>query len=218
MKNEISKRLKEVIEYKKISYTVLQQLTGIPKSAIQRYASGDTEKLPIDRVIVLAKVLNVSPKYLLGWEPFKEMQNEQAMSDFFPIAYYEIQNYEAGEFSVNCVYVPKKFIEKKDNLIALKLADDSMNHIFPPNSIVIIEKISSFDDIDDGTIVSVMIHDKCFIRRVYFDKEISIFLADSSNKKYVPITEKASQVTIFGKVIWHMNPDNISDYYDEMPK
>lgn len=218
MKNEISKRLKEVIAYKKISYNTLQQLTGIPKSAIQRYAAGDTEKLPIDRVIILAKVLNVSPKYLLGWEPYKEMKDDAALTDFFPIAYYEIQNYEIGEFSTSCVFVPKKFIDKRENLLALKIMDDSMNHIFLPDSIVIVEKIPLEEPIADGTIVSVLIEDQCYIRRVYFDKDSCTFLADSSNRKYVPVTEKTSHVTIFGKVIWHMNPDNISDYYDEMSK
>lgn len=71
MENNISERIKKAIEGKGISYQALQEKSGIPKSAIQRYASGDTEKLPIDRVVKIAKALSVSPGYLMGWEDSK---------------------------------------------------------------------------------------------------------------------------------------------------
>ena len=46
----------------------LQEKTGIPKSAIQRYASGHTDKIPIDRVKKIATAMNVSMAYLIGYE------------------------------------------------------------------------------------------------------------------------------------------------------
>jgi transcriptional regulator with XRE-family HTH domain len=65
--SDISKRLRECIE-NKYSYKELEKLTGIPKSAIQRYASGTTEKIPMDRLGSLANALAVSTAYLMGWE------------------------------------------------------------------------------------------------------------------------------------------------------
>ena len=47
------------------SYGELAKRTGIPKSALQRYATGETEKIPLDRVETLARVLGVSPQWLM---------------------------------------------------------------------------------------------------------------------------------------------------------
>lgn len=47
--SEISKRLLQLIEDNDISYGELSKKTNIPKSALQRYATGETEKIPIDK-------------------------------------------------------------------------------------------------------------------------------------------------------------------------
>ena len=48
--SEISKRLLQLIEDNDISYGELSKKTNIPKSALQRYATGETEKIPITRI------------------------------------------------------------------------------------------------------------------------------------------------------------------------
>lgn len=53
---------------KNISYGELSVMTGIPKSALQRYATGATGKIPLPRVELIAQALGVSAAYLLGWE------------------------------------------------------------------------------------------------------------------------------------------------------
>lgn len=67
MSSEISKRLQEVIEKSKYSYTEIEKLSGVPKSAIQRYASGNTTKLPIDRIKDICEAIGASTQYVLGW-------------------------------------------------------------------------------------------------------------------------------------------------------
>lgn len=62
-----SERIAEAVKAKKITFVELSRLTGIPKSALQRYASGETDKLPIDRVALMAKALDTTPAYLMGW-------------------------------------------------------------------------------------------------------------------------------------------------------
>lgn len=66
--SDISKRLYNSIQENGFSYGELAKMTGIPKSAIQRYATGLTPKIPMDRLQVLAGVLGVSAQYLMGWE------------------------------------------------------------------------------------------------------------------------------------------------------
>ena len=62
------KRILELIQEQRISYSELEKLTGIPKSALQRYATGETEKIPLDRLPVIAKALHCSAQYLMGWD------------------------------------------------------------------------------------------------------------------------------------------------------
>lgn len=66
--SEISERILEIILNKDISYGELATTTGIPKSALQRYATGQTEKIPIDRLEKIAKAIGTTTAYLMGWE------------------------------------------------------------------------------------------------------------------------------------------------------
>lgn len=64
----IADRILSLITEKDISYGELSKATGIPKSALQRYATGETLKIPLDRVQKIAKVVGVSPAWIMGWE------------------------------------------------------------------------------------------------------------------------------------------------------
>ena len=66
--NSISNRILRLVEDQNLSYGVLSALTGIPKTALYRYATGETDKIPLDRLELIAKALHVTPAYLMGWE------------------------------------------------------------------------------------------------------------------------------------------------------
>jgi len=66
--SEVGDRILTLLRAKKMSYGELSAATGIPKSALQRYATGETEKIPIDRIENIAIALNTTPAYLMGWE------------------------------------------------------------------------------------------------------------------------------------------------------
>ena len=51
------------------TFEELSQKTGIPKSAIHRYMSGETEKIPLDRFEALCKALGLDASSILGWKP-----------------------------------------------------------------------------------------------------------------------------------------------------
>ena len=75
------KELTELIEKIKLrrlelglSYQELSDLTGINKSTLQRYETGFIKKVPINKVQIIAKALNVTTGYLMGWENNKENQ------------------------------------------------------------------------------------------------------------------------------------------------
>lgn len=63
-----SEKILNLMSKLEMSYGDLSKLTKIPKSALQRYATGETKKIPIDRIEAIAKALECPVKYLLGWE------------------------------------------------------------------------------------------------------------------------------------------------------
>ena len=67
MQNKISQNLKQAIDKSGLTLIELEKKTNISKSAIQRYASGITDKIPIDAVMAIADVTNVPAMELMGW-------------------------------------------------------------------------------------------------------------------------------------------------------
>lgn len=62
-----SLRLKQAIESSGFTYRELEEKTKISRSAIQRYASGATAKIPMDAISLLSEQIGVSPAYIMGW-------------------------------------------------------------------------------------------------------------------------------------------------------
>ena len=72
----ISERLLAILNEKGLSYGELANLTGIPKSALQRYATGVTRKIPLDRIEAIADALAVPAAEILGWDTAVDYSNE----------------------------------------------------------------------------------------------------------------------------------------------
>jgi transcriptional regulator with XRE-family HTH domain len=87
-----SERIKLLIEQSGQSYQELEKYKGIKKSSLQRYASGITEKIPLDVIERLSTYFNVSQEYLMGWSESEKMlsreesqltEGEQALISLF---------------------------------------------------------------------------------------------------------------------------------------
>lgn len=76
--NDIAQRILNIMAEKKISYGELSKATGVHKSALQRYATGETDKIPIDRLELIAAALGVNTEYLVGWEDAKPILSNDA--------------------------------------------------------------------------------------------------------------------------------------------
>lgn len=66
--HDIMKRMKSRREMLNMSYQTLSEKVGISKSTLQRYETGYIKNMPVDKLGEIAKALNVSPAYLMGWE------------------------------------------------------------------------------------------------------------------------------------------------------
>lgn len=215
VQDKIKKRRKEL----GLSLEDVAKALNVNKSTVLRYESKSIEKMPIDVIPPLAKILRCSPEYLMGWEDDKLKPINIIFDDYFPLHY--CTNLSAGSPTElleaepdAVVYVPIKFQSRKKRLHAFQVNGTSMNNVIPDGSIVVAEEVPD-TVLKEGTIVVAWINGEATVKRIYPGEHQVTLMPDSSDKGHHPIIINADeeQVYILGRVIWHMNPDNISDYY-----
>lgn len=107
----IGHRIKERRKALKMSAEELGQRLGKDRSTIYRYEKGDIENLPLDILEPIAKALETTPQYLMGWE---EMQkNNDTIADVV----MRMQTDEVFFAAVKAMYDLDK--EKLSSLLAL---------------------------------------------------------------------------------------------------
>lgn len=93
-------RLSERINQIGVSYPELAKLSGISKSCIQRYATGGTKEIPVEKVKALADALDVDFLWLLGYadnDSDDKTRNEERL-----FSVYAIRCEENGKTYVGC--------------------------------------------------------------------------------------------------------------------
>lgn len=77
MENNIGSRIKELRTLNGLSQEELGKRVGVQRAAINKYETGVVENIPIKTIERIAKALDVSPTYLVGWN--SENSNPLAM-------------------------------------------------------------------------------------------------------------------------------------------
>lgn len=165
--DDIAKRLLETIQKRQMTYGDLATKTGIAKSAIQRYATGETKKIPLPRLEALADALGVSAAYLMGWDepsPARPLPTGllPVVKRRIPIlghvaagvpimAEREYEEYEDDTYGISCDYV-------------LRVEGDSMEPRVQNGDVVYVREQP---DVDDGQIAVVGVDDSVTLKVVY---------------------------------------------------
>ena len=199
--SDISNRILNIILAKEISYGELSERTGIPKSALQRYATGQTEKIPIDRLEKIAAAIGTTAAYLMGWAdsatlpsnviPMPEMRKIPllgAIACGAPILaeehiedYVDIPKHIPADFALTC---------KGDSMINARIFDGDIVYI------------RQQEEVANGEIAAVLIDSEATLKRVQlYEDHISL---EPENPQYRPIVlwgEEMNTVRILGKAI-----------------
>lgn len=202
---KISQRILKAIESSELTYRDLSKLTGIPSSTLQRYASGQTEKIPIGKLESIAKATGVTAASLMGWEdapspPIPKAANIEPLPRFKKIplvgtiacgepilAEQNIEDYVLcpaninADFSLRC---------KGDSMIGARIHDGDIVYI------------RQQPDVENGEIAAVMIEDEATLKRVY--KKGSSVILQPENPAYEPLVfvrEEINQIRILGKAV-----------------
>lgn len=225
----IGDTIKLLREERRLSQQQLADTLKVGRSTISMYESGS--RIPEDETKEqICDFFNVDMNYLYGKtntrNSYRENKSVQELDvkikfdDYFPLHY--CTNLSAGSLEElldndpdAIVYVPIKFQLRKNRLHAFKVNGTSMDNVIPDGSIVIAEKVDNALDLKDGTIVVAWVDNGATVKRLYAKESSVTLMPDSSDKSHRPIDVnlETSPIQIIGRVIWHMNPDDIAKIY-----
>lgn len=221
-----AERLRELRNEKKMTMKDLADKLSLTEQAISMYERN--ERRPnFEKLEEIADFFNIDMNYLLGKSIIKNSYASELteipldniiFDDYFPLHYWS--GLSAGSFEElieaepdSVVYVPITFQNKKKHLHAFKINGTSMNNVIPDGSIVVSEdNYNNAIKYTDGTIVVAFMDGTATVKRLYSGEDSITLSPDSTDKSHMPIiVPKDKELVIIGKVIWHMNPEDIAE-------
>ena len=197
----VGQRIKNRRKELGMSADKLAELINKNRATIYRYEKNEIENMPYDVIEPLAKVLNVSPAYLMGWEeratpldslPIKKIPVVSQISAGLPI--YSEENL------IDYTYIATKNLNVDKELFGLKVSGDSMDKEFKDGEVVIVEKDSV---VENGQIGVVQINGyNATVKRVRYNDDQLILLPESNNNEHLPqVYNSSDDVKIIGRVV-----------------
>ena len=195
---KFSDRLNEAMKRYNISATELCNRTGIPKSAMSQYRSGAFEP-KADRLSLLAKALNVSEAWLMGYD----IEPNATFTPFIQAPLYESISAGLGTTKSEPIGTHPCVVhnqEEAENTLCVIVEGDSMSPKIENGDIVQIRQQRS---VDSGDIAAVLLdNEDYFVKKVEYGTDYIRLI--SINQNYKPITLKGAEVQrcfVLGKVV-----------------
>lgn len=184
------------------------------RATIYRYESNDIEKLPTTVLEPLAKVLRVTPAYLMGWDDTQKDDVDTLMSRYDNIRPVKLKRFPLlGEIACG---EPIFADEDKESYImtdmdiradfCLRAKGDSMigARIYD-GDIVFIREMPM---VDNGEIAAVIINDEATLKRVYYFPEKGKLILSAENPTFEPLVyvgEELNEIRILGKAVYFLS-------------
>lgn len=196
--SNVGQRIFKARKRRKISRKEIADFLQVHETTIKRYEDGNTKKLPTDRLEKIAKYLNTSIEYLMGWEEEQKPKGLQipvlgTVAAGIPISAVEdILDYEE---------VPQSW-ESQGEFFALKIKGDSMEPKIDDGDVVIVRQQSDANSGD--TVIALVNGDDATCKKLQ-KTENGIMLV-STNPNYLPMFYSNEEiltkpVVILGKVV-----------------
>lgn len=200
-----SDRIKSLIEQSDKTYLELERITGIKKSSLQRYASGATQKIPLDAIEKLSQTFGVSQSYLMGWSDSPEDSILTPIDGITSIKKKRLPllgDIACGEpiYADECFNGYVAADEDLEADFCLRCKGDSMvgARIFDGDIVFIRRQ----PDVDDGQIAAVYIDGEATLKRVYKFPGRLILRAENPSFAPIEVTESSCDtVLILGRAV-----------------
>lgn len=203
---EMSERIKERRIFMGYTQEELGEKLGLQKSAIAKYENGRVENIKRSVIANMAKTLECSPSYLMGWDEEDKIisldNTYQIKLKRFPIL---------GEIACG---IPKYTNENRESYVmagtdikadfCLRASGDSMiNARILDGDIVFIRKQ---DMVENGDIAAVVINteSEATLKRVFYYQDKALLILKAENPAYEDLifqNEELNQVHILGKAV-----------------
>ena len=93
--NNMAAKISKLRQEKNLTLEEMAQKVGVSKSTVLKWESGSISNMRRDKIAKIAKALNVSPVYLMGWD---ENQNDLDDQSAPPDYYYNKEVRELADF------------------------------------------------------------------------------------------------------------------------
>lgn len=196
--NNVGQRIFEARKRRKISRKEVADFLQVHETTIKRYEDGNTKKLPTDRLEKIAKYLNTSIEYLMGWEEEQKPQGFKipvlgTVAAGIPISAVEdILDYEE---------IPQTW-KNQGEFFGLRIKGDSMKPDINDGDTVIVKQQTTANNGD--IIIALVNGDDATCKK--FEKLDNGIMLISNNSEYSPMYFSNEEVitkpvVIIGKVV-----------------
>ena len=196
--NNVGQRIFEARKRRKISRKEVADFLQVHETTIKRYEDGNTKKLPTDRLEKIAKYLNTSIEYLMGWEEEQKPQGLKipvlgTVAAGIPISAVEdILDYEE---------IPQTW-KNQGEFFGLRIKGDSMKPDINDGDTVIVKQQTTANNGD--IIIALVNGDDATCKK--FEKLDNGIMLISNNSEYSPMYFSNEEVitkpvVIIGKVV-----------------
>ena len=203
-------RIKQRREQLGISQTELAECIGTSKQNLYKYENDIITNIPSDRVEALAKCLDTTPAYIMGWnEPDRKLDVE-ALFKFDNIVPISTKRFRLlGDIACGKPITTNEekelYVEAGANISAdfcLRAKGDSMigARIYD-GDIVFIRKQEM---VDNGEIAAVIIEDEATLKRMNYYPEKDLLILKAENSRYEDLVytgEQLDHIIILGKAV-----------------
>ena len=179
---------------------------GVSPATIYRYEKGDIEKVPVDIFAELAKILQTTPAYLMGWEEKPEPKKPTIPPGFEPMPKMKkiplIGSIACGE-PITAEQNIEKMVDVPENIrcdFSLTCHGDSMVDAGIHDKDVVYIRIQP--EVENGEIAAVRIDGEATLKRVYYNPGTLTLMP--ANPAYAPMIYTGPQleeVHIEGKAV-----------------
>ena len=179
---------------------------GVSPATIYRYEKGDIEKVPVDSLAELAKILQTTPAYLMGWEEQPEPKKPTIPTGFEPMPKMKKVPL-IGSIACGTPILAQQNIEKivdvPENIrcdFSLTCHGDSMVDAGIHDKDVVYIRIQP--EVENGEIAAVRIDEEATLKRVYYSSgALTLMPANPSYPPMIYTGPQLEEVHIEGKAV-----------------
>lgn len=172
---------------------------GVSPATIYRYEKGDIEKVPVDSLAELAKILQTTPAYLMGWEeqPSPAASKESTIPQGFEPMPKMMKVPLVGSIACGDPITAEQNVEKMvdvpDNIrcdFSLTCHGDSMIDAGIHDRDIVYIRIQP--EVENGQIAAVRIGEEATLKRVYYSDGVLTLMP--ANPAYAPMVYSGPQL------------------------